>query len=111
LDEPIEYDPEHDFDVEINGEQAALADISNFEQQENEHAMAINFYKWTSCFIHTFQLVVKIFETAPLFKASLCKAHSIVKKVNESTKATEKLIEKAKKNLSAIVPHGGILPI
>ena len=58
-------------------------DISNFEQQENEHALAFNSYKWIGCFMHTLQLV-KIFETATLFKASLRKAHSIVKKVNKS---------------------------
>ena len=59
LDEPIEYDSEHDSDVEINGEQAASTDISNFEQQENEHALAFNSYKRIGCFIHTLQLVVK----------------------------------------------------
>ena len=62
LDEPIEYDSEHDSDVEINGQQAASTDISNFEQQENKQALA-NSYKWIGCFIHTLQLVVKIFET------------------------------------------------
>lgn len=84
LDKPIEYDSEHDFDVEINGEQAASMDISNFEQQENEHTLAFNSYKRIGCFMHTLQLVVKIFETTPLFEASLHKAHSIVKKVNKS---------------------------
>lgn len=66
---------------------------------------------WIGCFIYTLQLVVKIFETAPSFKASLHKTHSIVKKVNKYTKATEKLIEKTKKNLSAIVPLDDILII
>lgn len=33
LDELIKYDPEHDFDIEMNGEQAASTDISNSEQQ------------------------------------------------------------------------------
>ena len=104
LDEPIEYDSEHDSDVEIDGEQAASTDIFNFEQQENEHAMAFNSYKRISCFIHTLQLVVKIFKTAPSFKVSLSKVHSIVKKVNKSTKATEKLLEKAKKKLVSNCP-------
>ena len=104
LDEPIEYDSKHDSDIEIDGEQAASTDIFNFEQQENKHAMAFNSYKRISCFIHTLQLVVKIFETAPSFKASLCKAHSIVKKVNKSTKATEKLLDKAKKKLVSNCP-------
>ena len=99
-----------DSDVEIDGEQDASTEISNFEQQEDEHTLAFKCYKRISCFIHTLQLVVKIFETAPSFKASLQKAYSIVRKVNKSTKATEKLIEKAKKNLSVIVLLGGILP-
>ena len=106
MDEPMEYDSEHDSesDAEINGERSASTDISNFEQREIEHALAFNSYKRIGCFIHALQLVVKIFETAPLFKGSLRKAHSIVKKVNKSTKATEKLIEKAKKKLVSNCP-------
>jgi len=41
LGEPMEYDSEHDSDVEINGEQAASKDISNLEQQENMHWLLI----------------------------------------------------------------------
>ena len=67
----MEYDSEHDSDLETNREQAAWTDISNLEQQENEYALAFNSYKRIQCFIHALQLTVKIFETAPSFKARL----------------------------------------
>jgi len=41
LDEPIEYDSDHDSDAEINGKQAASMDIFIFKQQENEHSLAL----------------------------------------------------------------------
>jgi len=59
LDEPIEYDSDHDSDVEINGEQAASTDIFNFEQ-ENEHSLAFSSYKriWVALSTH-FNLLLK----------------------------------------------------
>ena len=61
-------------------------------------------YKRISCFIHTLQLVVKIFESTPSFRSSLQTAYSIVKKVNKSCKATELLIQKAGKKLVSDCP-------
>ena len=53
--------------------------------------------------LHTLQLNC-CFETAPSFKAPLHEAHSIVKKVNKSAKATENLIKKTKKKLVSNCP-------
>ena len=86
-------------DVEFDSDNTISSEISNFEQTEIRHNEAFTgmSFKRISCFIHTFQLVVKVFETNPSFRNSLQKAHSIVKKVNKSCKATEKLIRIAGK--------------
>ena len=86
-------------------EDQMLAEIADFEQQEDDHTRVFNVaYKRTSCFIHTLQLVVKIFEANPSFRSSLKKAYGIVKRVNRSCKATERLIEKAGKKLVSNCP-------
>ena len=84
-------------DVEFDSEQHISDEISDFEQTKQDHNAVFMGYKRLSCCIHTLQLVIKIFEANPSFKNSLQKAHSVVKKVNKSCKATEKPIEKAKK--------------
>ena len=73
--------------------------IEEFEELEPDHQSTFRKYTRVSCFIHTLQLVVKVFEVNPSFSAALKKARSIVSKVNKSTKATEKLIAKANKKL------------
>ena len=83
---------------------ACLMKILNFEQTEENHNEAFMSYKRISCFIHTLQLVVKVFEANPSFKNSLQKAHSVVKKVNKSCKATEKVIKLANKKLIGDCP-------
>ena len=49
-------------------------------------------YNRISCFSHTLQLVVNRFNAANSFKDVIKHAHSIVRKFNLSTKATERLI-------------------
>ena len=86
LDEEIE-EVEVDKDAEF-----AVADMRDFEQCEMDHGNALATWKHISCFAHTLQLVVKEFERAPCFNSTLKKAHSIIKKVNKSCRATERLI-------------------
>jgi len=99
-----------EFDIGLpQPEHNTTTEITEFEDQELNHDLVFTTsYKCVSCFIHTLQLVVKIFEINPSFKSSLQAAYSIVKKVNKSCKATEMLIEKARKNWSVIVQPDGI---
>lgn len=80
-------------------EEAAANEVTNFNECEDDHDRAFIGVKRVSCFIHTLQLVVKVFDTSPAFKPTLQKAYSIVSKVNKSYKATERLIELAGKKL------------
>ena len=95
---------DEDSDVQFDSEQCMSNEILNFEQTEENHNEAFMSYKRISCFIHTLQLVVKVFEANPSFKNSLQKAHSVVKKVNKSCKATEKVIKLANKKLIGDCP-------
>ena len=83
-------------DVEDSDSDAALQDIDmleiDFEEQEIEHELAFQSLKRISCFAHTLQLVVQKFDQVTEFKALIKRAHQVVRKVNCSTKATEKLI-------------------
>ena len=79
-------------------------EMQQCEELEDEHHAAFFQYKRISCAIHTLQLVVKLFEGSPCFHKTLKKAKKIVAKVNKSTKATEKLIEKANKKLVGDCP-------
>ena len=97
-------DLEDTSDLEFDSKHCISNEISNFEQTEWHHNEAFIGYKRLSCFIHTLQLVIKIFEANPSCKNSLQKAHSIVKKVNKLCKATEKLTENAGKKLIGDCP-------
>ena len=89
-----------EYDLEPIPENDAIAEITDFEHHEFNHdSVFTTAYKHISCFIHTLQLVVKIFESTPSFRSSLQTAYSVVKKVNKSCKATELLIQKAGKKL------------
>ena len=74
-------------------------EADDFEDKELEHQIAFASLGRVSCFAHPLQLVVNKFTTINMvlsaFKPILKRAHSIVGKVNSSTKATEKLISLA----------------
>ena len=54
------------YDSEPLPENDAIAEITDFEHHEFNHdSVFTTSYKCTGCFIHTLQLVVKIFESAP----------------------------------------------
>jgi len=70
-----------EFDIELpQPKHNTTTEITEFEDQELNHDLFTKSYKCLSCFIHTPQLVVKIFEINPFFKSSLQAAYSIVKK-------------------------------
>lgn len=71
---------------------------------EDDHRDAFTGWKRTSCFVHTLQLVVKVFETAPSYRNTVKKALANVKKVNKSCKATERLIQLAQLKLTKKCP-------
>ncbi len=79
-------------------------DLNNFEECEDDHSIAFVGFKRTSCFAHTLQLVVRVFDSFKSQKAVMRRFHKLVAKVNKSTKATEKLISRAGKKLIADCP-------
>uniref|UniRef100_A0A1X7TJT0 Uncharacterized protein n=1 Tax=Amphimedon queenslandica TaxID=400682 RepID=A0A1X7TJT0_AMPQE len=80
-------------------EEGSYSDVINFGRCENDHHYAFEAWKHTNCFVHTLQLVVKVFESAPAFRSSVKQALDIVRKVNKSCKATEQQVELAGKKL------------
>jgi hypothetical protein len=102
--ELIEDETDKDSDNLENIARRSSEEIQECERLEDEHHTAFFQYKRNSCVIHTLQLVVKIFETNPCFRSAIKKAKSIIKKVNKSTRATEKLIQLAKRKLRSDCP-------
>lgn len=75
-------------------------ECADFEGREVDHELVLGtVFKRVSCFTHTLQLVVNIFQQCKSFKNLLTSAHSVVRKVNKSTKATERLIALSGKKL------------
>ena len=65
----VTFDEGESLDFNFQEDQM-LAEIADFEQQEDDHTRVFNVaYKRTSCLIHTLQLVVKIFEANPSFRS------------------------------------------
>ena len=54
---------------------------------ENMHNIAFQGHKRTSCFVHTLQLVVQVFDKLMFSKMVMKRVHRLVKKVNKSVKA------------------------
>ena len=57
-----------------------------------EHDEEFSSLNQIGCFAHTLQLVVNKFGDVSLFKELMKQAHLVVRKVNASTKATERLV-------------------
>lgn len=95
-DEDIDQQGENS---QIQDEDSAELDVSNFEEQEIHHEVAFHDFRRVSCFSYTLQLVVHSFDTVTTFKGLLKHTHELVRKVNSSTKATEKLISLCGKKL------------
>ena len=61
-------------------------------------------FKRVSCFSHTLQLAVNTFQQCKSFKNLLKSAHGVVRKVNKSTEATDRLIALSGKKLVGDCP-------
>ena len=81
-----------DDEVEESAEPTILDEEQEFLDYEEEHELEFGTHNQISCFSHTLQLVVSKFDEVNGFKELLKHAHSIIRKVNSSTKATERLI-------------------
>ena len=90
-------------DVEDSDSDDTLHDVDmlviNFEENEIDHKLAFQSLKRVRCFAHTLQLVLQKFDEVTEFKALIKCAHQVVRKVNSSKKATEKLIASCGKKL------------
>ena len=86
--------------VEEEEEEDEIVDENiDFEEKEFDHDITFKFYcKRVGCFAHTLQLVMQKFNQDQ-FKPLLKKVHSLVAKINRSSKATELLISLAQKKL------------
>ena len=51
-------------------EEGASSEVDNFDICEKDHQEAFVGWKRSGCFVHTLQLVVKVFETAPAYSES-----------------------------------------
>ena len=80
------------------------SDIQEFETCEVLQQTAFTGYKRSSCFAHTLQLVVQVFDQECSSKSLLRSAHRLVNKINRSSKAIEKLITAAGKKLISDCP-------
>ena len=79
-------------------------EVEDFEYRELEHDLAFKVYcKRLSCFAHTLQLVMTRFNKHA-FQPFLRKVHKLVKQVNKSSKATERLISLCNKKLIGDCP-------
>ena len=81
--EKEEKEEEEESDVDREAEE--------YDLKESNHEFAFQgFIKQLSCFAHTLQLVVHKFKEVKSLKKVLTSAHALVKKVNKSSKATER---------------------
>lgn len=90
---------EDDDDSEDLDELSTLEDESEEYIDCEDHDEAFYSLNRIACFSHTLQLVVNKFNELNKFKELLKRAHTIVRKVNSSTKATERLIALCRKKL------------
>ena len=74
-------------------------DEQDFQACEMEHDQEFSSLNWIGCFSHTLQLVVNKIDDISLFKELLKWAHSVVRTVNSSTKAKERLVALCGKKL------------
>ena len=90
---------EVDDDIEELTEPCTADDVEDFLDREMDHDVEFCSFKRISCFSHTLQLVVSKYDQLDTFEELMKRAHAIVRKVNSSTKATEKLIALCGKKL------------
>ena len=86
-DEREEEGEERDDD----GESLMDVEVDDFERKELDHEVIFLFNR-LSCFAHHLQLVVRKFDGVSSYRALLQRVHSLLKRVNMSTRATERLV-------------------
>ena len=75
-------------------------EVEDFETKEIDHDITFSaFISRLSCFSHTLQLVVRRFDEVSSYRSVLKRVRALIKRVNMSTKATEKLISLSRKKL------------
>ena len=90
-----------DDDEDVEEEEVCTADdADDFFDHELEHDIEFSSLRRIACFSHTLQLVINKYGEAIVFKDLMKRAHAVVKKINSSTKAMEKLISLSGKNTS-----------
>ena len=92
-------------------EEGISSEVDNFDICEIDHHKAFVDWKRSGCFVHTLQLVVKVFETAPAYSRRVNSELAIAKKVNRSCRATVHLMELAGKKLVKKLPKTVFLVI
>ena len=93
-DEEEEEDKDEDEDVDL------VEEAEDFEHKEIDHDITFScFINHLACFSHLLQLVVRKFDEVVSYRLVLQKVRSLVKRVNMSTKATERLISLCGKKL------------
>ena len=76
-----------------------MDESTDFDDREMDNTTAFGTLHRISCFTHTLQLVVNKFSKITTFATVLDHAHALIKKVNSSVKATERLVSLSKKKL------------
>ena len=74
-------------------------ETDDFEDRESDHIATFSTLHRISCFTHTLQLVVSKFSQITAFKAVLGHAYALLRRVNSSVKATERLVSLCNKKL------------
>ena len=83
----------------------------DFQTKEIDHDVTFLAYlDRLSCFSHLLQLVVRRFDEVKSYQSVLRKVRALVKRVNMSTKATERLISLCRMKLVRDCPPGGAPP-
>ena len=90
-----------DFDDDSEGDdyESEVSCEDDFDECELEHNQAFTHMRRIGCFTHTLQLVALNFDNYVGFKELLKRTHDLIRKVNSSTKATERLINACGKKL------------
>ena len=67
-------------------------EVDDFEKELDHEVTFLSLFNRLSCFAHLLQLVVRKFDGVSSYKALLQRVHSLLKRVNMSTRATERLV-------------------
>lgn len=101
-DDTEEEDDQHEEEDEEgdNYKDELDEEVDDFETKEIDHDITFSvFISRLSCFSHSLQLVVRRFDEVSSYRSVLKRVRALIRRVNMSTKATEKLISLCRKKL------------